>query len=238
MFGLNDNQKSGLRKTLNDLLPKNLQIKNYINIGKDSFITYRDDKPGFPQQFKNWIDNRRKLLSDMKRLLDNPNNLPNSIVLYSCQPSQEFQPIGLIDVGNVYKFSGVSTGDRFAGGLIGYAIEGAIDEYYSKGNQQEEYVNECKSELIKKCNSIYKDAIAIFNFDVNFREMGSSGNVFMYMRGTACTLKDKKALEMLHKNKVDRFKEEYDLLASEISKYEANYSKFPKSWDEVKKLIP
>ncbi len=34
------------------------------------------------------------------------------------------------------------------------------------------------------------------------------------------------------------FTKEYDLLASEIKKYEDNYSKFPKSWDEVKKLIP
>ena len=68
--------------------------------------------------------------------------------------------------------------------------------------------------------------------------MGSSGNVFMYMRGTACTYVDKKSLDQFNKIKLDNFTKEYDLLASEIKKYEDNYSKFPKSWDEVKKLIP
>ena len=36
---------------------------------------------------------------------------------------------------NSYKFSGSSTGDRFAGGLIVYAMESAIDETHTKGNQ-------------------------------------------------------------------------------------------------------
>lgn len=238
MFGLNDTQKIGIQRILNELLPEELHISGYNLIVKDYWANLRPDKPGFQKQFRNWIDDKRKLLSEKKRLLDNPNNLPNSIVLYSCQPTTEYQPIGLIDVGNIYKFSGSSTGDRFAGGLIGYAIESAIDDTYTKGNQQEGYVNECKSELIKKCNSIYKDAIAIFNFDVDFREMGSSGNVFVYMRGTACTYNDKKSLEEFKKAKLDKFTKELDLLASEIDKFEANYTKFPKSWDEVKKLIP
>ena len=237
MFGLNDTQKSEAARILNELLPKKLHI-SFFEVNKNNWTSYSDDHSSFQKQFRNWIDDKRKLLSEKKRLLDNPNNLPNSIVLYSCQPTTEYQPMGLIDVGNIYKFSGSSTGDRFAGGLIGYALESAIDEAYAKGNQQEVYVNECKSELIKKCNSIYKDAIAIFNFDIDFREMGSSGNVFMYMRGTACTYADKKNLEQFNKNKLNSFAKEHDLLASEIDKFEANYTKFPKSWDEVKKLIP
>lgn len=149
MFGLNDTQKSGVAKILNELLPKKLHI-SFFEVNKGNWTNYSDDHTGFQKQFRNWIDDKRKLLSEKKRLLDNPNNLPNSIVLYSCQPTTEYQPIGLIDVGNIYKFSGSSTGDRFAGGLIGYAIESAIDDTYTKGNQQEGYVNECKSELLKK----------------------------------------------------------------------------------------
>ena len=237
MLGLSDSQKTGIRRLLNELLPKELQIKDIIHI-KKQFWSGTIDNPSFQKQFRFWIDDKRRYFLERKKLLENPDILPNSIVLYSCQPTTEYQPIGLIDVGNIYKFSGSSTGDRFAGGLIGYAIESAIDDTYTKGNQQEGYVNECKSELIKKCNSIYKDAIAIFNFDVDFREMGSSGNVFVYMRGTACTYNDKKSLEEFKKAKLDKFTKELDLLASEIDKFEANYTKFPKSWDEVKKLIP
>jgi hypothetical protein len=232
MFGLNDTQKSEVARILNESLPKELHI-SWSQIKKDNWSTLRADSPSFQEQFRNWIDNKSKTLNEKKFLIDNPNNLPNSIVIYSCQPTIEYNPIGLIDIGKIYKFSGASTGDRFAGGLIGYALESAIDETYTKGNQ-----HECKSELIKKCNSIYKDAITIFNFDVDFREMGSSGNVFTYMRGTACTYKDKKNLERFNKIKLDNFTKEYDLLASEIKIHENNYSKFPKSWDEVKKLIP
>tara|TARA_B110000444_G_C18417293_1_gene400777 strand:- start:218 stop:394 length:177 start_codon:yes stop_codon:yes gene_type:complete len=58
------------------------------------------------------------------------------------------------------------------------------------------------------------------------------------MRGTACTYADKKSLDHYNKIKLDTFSKECDSLASEIRKYEDNYSKFPKSWDEVKRLIP
>lgn len=122
--------------------------------------------------------------------------------------------------------------------MIGYAIESAIDDTYAKGNKQEGYVNECKSELVKKCKALYKDANSIFNFDVNFREMGSSGNVFIYMSGTACTSKNKEAEKAYLERKLVSLNQIYNELVCEVDKYEDNFSKFPKSWDEVKKLIP
>ena len=238
MFGLNDRKKQDIRNQLNNLLPPDLKIKSNLRIEKDYWSTYHSEKPSYPKQFKNWIDTKSRNLAKKQEILKRPENIPNEIVLYSCQPNSEYKPIGLIDIGKIYKFSGSTTGDRFAGGLIGYAIESAIDQTYAKSNQQEGYVNECKSELIKKCCSVYKDAIAVFNFDVDFREMGSSGNVFLYMRGTACAYNDEKAKDMYQKNKIKKLEIEIDELKTELTKYEANYLKFPKTWDETKKLIP
>ena len=86
MFGLNDTQKSGVAKILNELLPKKLHI-SFFEVKKDNWTNYSDDHSSFQKQFRNWIDDKRKLLSEKKRLLDNPNNLPNSIVLLSFQPT-------------------------------------------------------------------------------------------------------------------------------------------------------
>ena len=33
---------------------------------------------------------------------------------------------------------------------------------------------------------VYPESNSLYNYDVDFRELGSSGNVFIYMRGTAC----------------------------------------------------
>ena len=78
----------------------------------------------------------------------------------------------MVDVGGIHKFSGSTTGDRFAGGLVGYALEMAIDDVWTKSSKQEEAVNDVKLKLIQKTLSIYPDVNMLFNFDVDFREMG------------------------------------------------------------------
>ena len=96
------------------------------------------------------------------------------------------EPLGLIDIGIVSKFAAASSGDRFAAGAIGYAIENAADETYAKSGFQEKAVSDAKMALMKKARSIYPECNVIFKYDIDFRELGSSGNVFIYLRGTAC----------------------------------------------------
>ena len=55
---------------------------------------------------------------------------------------------------------GSSTGERFAGGLIGYALEMAIDDVWKESTKQEEAVIETKVKLLMKAISIF--LIAMF----------------------------------------------------------------------------
>ena len=110
--------------------------------------------------------------------------LPPKIKIFNCE-LHDAKPLGMVDVGVIHKFSGSTTGDRFAGGLVGYALEMAIDDVWTKSSKQEEAVNDVKLKLIQKTLSIYPDVNMLFNFDVDFREMGSTGSVFIYMRATA-----------------------------------------------------
>ena len=95
------------------------------------------------------------------------------------------EQLGMIDIGVTTKFSANSSGDRFANGFVGYAIENAIDDAWAKNNIQDNTVNEVKLKLLEKCRIVYPSSNMIFNYDIDFREIGSSGNVFIYMRGTA-----------------------------------------------------
>ena len=63
--------------------------------------------------------------------------------------------------------------------MIVYAIEQASDEVWAKNNAQENALNEVKTELIKKALALYSECNMIFKFESEYREMGSTGNVFI-----------------------------------------------------------
>ena len=98
----------------------------------------------------------------------------------------EAVPLGFIDLGIVVRFGTTSTGNRFENGVVGYAIEEASDKVWAKNNAQYNSVKEAKLELLTKAIRTYKECNQFFKFEIDFREIGSSGNVFLYLRGTAC----------------------------------------------------
>tara|TARA_B110000971_G_C19978906_1_gene486386 strand:- start:238 stop:1020 length:783 start_codon:yes stop_codon:yes gene_type:complete len=114
----------------------------------------------------------------------------NSMIIFNTE-LYEARPLGMVDVGEVKKFSTPSTGNRFENGVVGYAIEQAFDDVWAKNNAQENSLNEVKVSFLKKAKALYPDCNSIFKYDADFREMGSSGNVFIYLRGTAAICKNK-----------------------------------------------
>ena len=78
--------------------------------------------------------------------------------------------------------------------MVGYAIEQAFDDVWAKNNAQENALNEVKTEFLKKTAALYPECNMIFKFESEFREMGSSGNVFIYLKGTA-SVGDNKGME-------------------------------------------
>ena len=93
--------------------------------------------------------------------------------------------LGLVDLGEVKKFSAKSTGNSFENGAMQYVIETAADETWAKDNSQYAEIEKVKVNLKNKVLNLYPNANAIENFTVNFRELGNSGNVFIYVCGTA-----------------------------------------------------
>ena len=115
----------------------------------------------------------------------------------------------MVDIGMVKKFSTTSTGNRFENGMVGYAIEQAFDDVWAKNNAQENALNEVKTEFLKKTASLYPECNMIFKFESEFREMGSSGNVFIYLKGTA-SIGDNNGMEEI-KSEKSRLLNEFEL---------------------------
>lgn len=128
----------------------------------------------------------------------------------------EARPIGMVDVGMVKRFNSTSTGNRFENGMIGYAIEQASDEVWAKNNAQENALNEVKTELIKKAAALYPECNMIFKYESDFREMGSSGNVFIYLKGTAA---------IGNNNRMNSFKKEVKTLLDEFEQKKVELKK-------------
>lgn len=156
--------------------------------------------------------------SELIKLFDYENFLLEGLIqrysMYNIPPTSA-KPIGLVDIGLVEKFTSASTGNKFENGLIGYALETSFEKIWAENNSQQGAVLNAKKILIKRAIELYPDSNSIYNYDVDFRELGSSGNVFIYMRGTAC--KDET--------------NEYDIL----KKSDAHYKQTQK--DKVQNLI-
>lgn len=166
-------------KKLNSLLPETLRKDNFT---KKDFELLTANMQRRIHELENLIIDAELDLKKIKE--EGTIKIAQKIKIFNCE-LQDAEPLGMVDVGGTHKFSGSTTGDRFAGGLVGYALEMAIDDVWTKSSKQEEAVNEVKLKLIQKTLSIYPKANMLFNFDVDFREMGSTGSVFIYMRATA-----------------------------------------------------
>ncbi len=181
----------------------------------------------------------RNIESNLQKKKDELKNLEASMILIFNTEPYEATPFGMVDIGNVVKFGAATTGDRFAGGAIGYALESAIDESYTKGNIQENAVNEVKFELLKKAKAIYPNCNLLFKYQVDFREIGSSGNVFIYMRGTAASGKNP-MLDQAKKEadvKINKLSEEISERKLEVKELQVLRAKIPRDKNEIKKLL-
>ena len=134
----------------------------------------------------------------------------------------------------VNKFTSASTGDRFSNGMIGYAIEEAFDGTWAKSNAQFKAVEDSKLELLKKAISIYPECNMLFKFQVDFRGLGSSGNVFIYMRGTAA--KGNNDPKQINQN-ITRLKEELEELDNEINILIENRKLIPEDVKEINEKL-
>jgi hypothetical protein len=169
----------------------------------------------------------------------------NKIIIFNTE-LYEAKPIGMVDIGRVKKFGTASTGNRFENGVIGYAIEQASDNAWASNNSQENDLNEVKSELLIKAKTLYPDCNMIFKFESDFRELGSSGNVFIYLKGTAAVgnnkemykaINEEKELlakrEMLKKRieaKIEKIQKKYQFIIE-------NYKKIPSNPSDIEKML-
>jgi hypothetical protein len=190
---------------LNNLLPKKLQKETWTPKdfkGEDRIYNRFNS---FKQEILEKIGLNESDLFDFKgiktkefkeKLFD---SLAKKIIIFNTDLF-EAKPLGMVDIGMVEKFGTASTGNRFENGVIGYAIEQAFDDTWAKNNAQENSLNKVKLEFLKKAKKAYPDCNMIFKYDVDFREIGTSGNVFIYLRGTAAIGENKAMVETIKEN--------------------------------------
>ena len=212
MFGSKFELTEKQTSKLNSLLPETLKLETFEKKDFDAIVYRMQDRIW---ELKNLIKESKEELS--KKRQEANEKIAEKVQLFNCE-LQDAKALGMVDVGDIHKFASSTTGDRFAGGLVGYAIEMAIDDVWTKSSKQEESVNQVKLKLISKTLSIYPEANMIFNFDVDFRELGSTGSVFIYMRGTAAIGKN----DLVDKAK----KEQEKLLQAPIKELEVLQKEF------------
>ena len=227
-FGLTEQQT----KKLNSLLPEHLQKKEFV---EDDFKTL-----SIYTKHKNLRRIKAKKIDDLvfeqKELKEKIIDEQASRIKIFNTEIFDAKPIGMVDAGEIHQFSAPSTGDRFAGGLIGYAIEQATDNVWAKASNQENAVNKVKLKLLKKALTIYPNTNMIFKYDVDFREMGSSGNVFIYMRGTAADGDNKEVLKVKkeQEKKIELISKEIQEIKIELKDLISKANLIPQSIKEIK----
>ena len=161
----------------------------------------------------------------------------NNIVIFNTEPYKA-EILGMVDVGKVVKFSAPSSGDRFANGAIGYALESVIDDTWTKGTVQEEALNGVKELLLKKAKVIFPNCNRIFKYQVDFRELGSSGNVFVYMRGTAAKGENSDGNQKWNEaiSHIEDLKLKVEEKQNEITELRKNRHKIPQDKEGIKRL--
>ncbi|MCO5724660.1 hypothetical protein [Robiginitalea marina] len=193
----------------------------------------------FSSNLKTMVNISTDLEKKIKKLKKEISTVEASNIIIFNTELYDARPLGMVDVGIVEKFGAPTTGDRFAGGAIGYAIESAIDDAYIKSSIQEQAVNRVKFELLKKARAIYPDCNLLFKFQVDFREMGSSGNVFIYMRGTAAKGENQQLDRAIAESVQDIEKLERDLKVkkAEIEELTEIRNKIPRDKNQITELL-
>ncbi|MET6990054.1 hypothetical protein [Sediminicola arcticus] len=230
---LNDEQS----KILNDILPERFRKKiwkesDFKGVDGSIYNRYSDYVLSLGREVI-------KLNKDLKELEESTSHvIANNVKIFNTE-LYEAKPLGMVDIGVVEQFSAPTTGDRFSGGAIGYAIEKTIDDAHAKSNSQEGAVNRAKFKLIQKARAIYPNCNMLFKYEVDFRELGSSGNVFIYMRATACIGENdqiEKALKKTDNEIIDLIRK-ISAMELEAETLTSNKGKIPQSKSQIEKLL-
>lgn len=222
-------------KKINSLLPEHIKRTNWSeNNFKNDNIYVSVDK--YIKSLKTSKDIIKEEIKDFER--GRNQKLASKINIFNTEVYNA-KPLGMVDYGVVVRFNASSTGNRFENDLIGYAIEGAIDEVWANNNAQYDLVSNAKLKLLQKAISIYPNCNLLFKFEIDFRELGSSGNVFLYLRGTACKgindLLDKYKKEISEEisEKILELENSLIKIDKELEELSINLKKIPKSKSEL-----
>ena len=221
---------------LNALLPDNLKRNDW---NENHFKGIDSIHERFKRIISGKFEANKSVIAKQKSLKKELKEIPiKRIKIFNIEPF-DCTPLGMIDIGIVKKFSAASTGDRFAGGAIGYAIESAIDKTWTESNLQESAVNEAKFKLLEKAKNFFPKCNLLFKFQIDFRELGSSGSVFLYLRGTAAIGENKELEEELKqaKNELIEYEKSIQDKLDEIKELQGNLKKIPKSPKEIDELL-
>lgn len=159
----------------------------------------------------------------------------------------EAKLLGMVDIGLVKTFTSASSGNRLEGGAMQLVIEKAFEDSWKTSNAQMKGLNEVKLEFLKKCLKEYPECDSVINYQVDFRELGSSGNVFIYMRGTASVLGNEKLKNVVKgfDSKISAFENKFNVempneinnLKSDIKKYRATINDVPTNFKRAVKYV-
>jgi len=168
---LNLEQVDKLNKILPESLRKSVWKKSDFQ-GKDSLF---DKLLNLEEVANNSIEKLQKKLD--KKEGEFANIEASSIKIFNTE-LYNAEPLGLIDIGLVKKFSATSSGDRYSAGIIGYAIENALDKVYAENKVQTGAIEQAKLELLRKQGGIIQVVICSLNMklileNLAHREMSS-----------------------------------------------------------------
>ena len=184
---------------INNYLPEDLKVSNFKMNEVEHLISKINT---YILELNSELNKKAIVLFKLKE-----ENLSNSYMIYNVPINGK--SLGLVDVGLVSRFNAKSTGNSFENGVIQYAIETSSEKVWADNNSQYNSVQEIKSQLKIKSISLFPKSNAIENFNITFRELGSSGNVFIYASGTASIPESNKELKE---------NEEIQLIIEEIKK--------------------
>jgi hypothetical protein len=184
---------------INNYLPEGLKVSNFKMNEVEHLISKINT---YILELNSELNKKAILLLKLKE-----ENSSNSYMIYNVPINGK--SLGLVDVGLVSRFNAKSTGNSFENGVIQYAIETSSEKVWADNNSQYNSVQEIKSQLKIKSISLFPKSNAIENFNITFRELGSSGNVFIYASGTASIPESNKELKE---------NEEIQLIIEEIKK--------------------
>ena len=162
---------------INKYLPKQMRKPPYNNNSIEYLKKYIED---FIINLKEQKKEKGKSLVKAKEY-----NLPFIVKIINTQLSCK-ECFGLVDIGIVERFTSKTTGNSYESGPMQGTIEMTFEETWAKSNSQYTAVEKAKNMLIEKTLKTYPKTTVIQNFKIEFRELGGSGNVFIYVYGTAC----------------------------------------------------